>query len=230
MMRAIIVVGAAILAAEVFTEILLQTQPPETPFWEWLITLIATVLAALFAVGVFEYQSRQDERDRQNKLLAALAAELQSNLSILRSGHRTPFFHQVSLPGTQRRYVRYADAKLVPFPPVAAESAIQSGVFDADDVYLLTRIIRELHVHNNEVSYLSSGRLSPTPVHADQTIMVIIATKELDKRQENIEKWCEELIEFLRVQEGIVVHIPPDAEENNDSSSESEPNQTDSHT
>jgi len=222
-MRAIVAVGVAILGAEVFTEILLQLQPPEDPFWEWLITLIATVLAALFAIGVFEYQSRQAERDRQDKLLAALAAELQSNLSILRSGHRTPFFDQVSLPGTQKRYVRYADAKLVPLPPVAAESAIQSGVFDAADVYLLTRIVRALHVHNNEVSYLSSSRLSPTPVHPDQIIMVCIAAKELDKRQETIEKWCEELIEFLRVQEGIEVHIPPDTEENNDdSSSESE--------
>ena len=128
-MRAIVAVGVAILGAEVFTEILLQLQPREDPFWEWLITLIATGLAALFAIGVFEYQSRQAERDRQDKLLAALAAELQSNLSILRSGHRTPFFDQVSLPGTQKRYVRYADAKLVPLPPVAAESAIQSGVF-----------------------------------------------------------------------------------------------------
>jgi peptidoglycan/LPS O-acetylase OafA/YrhL len=89
-MRAVIAVGVAILGAEVFTEILLQAQPPKDPFWEWLITLIATVLAALFAVSVFEYQSRQAERDRQNKLLAAVAAELQSNL-IIRSGHRTPF-------------------------------------------------------------------------------------------------------------------------------------------
>jgi len=110
---------------------------------------------------------------------------------------------------------------LVPLPPVAAESAIKGGVFDADGVYLLTRIVRELHLHNNEVSYLSSTRLGPTPVQADQIIMVLIATKELDKWQETIVKWCEELIEFLRVQEGIEVHILPDTEENNASSFES---------
>jgi hypothetical protein len=147
----------------------------------------------------------------------------------VRSEQRTPFLARVSLPGIlarvslpgiPTRYVKYADAKLVPLPPVAAEAAVQSGVFDADDVYLLIRIVRELHVHNNEVSYISSIRLSPASLHADA---IIVATKELDQRQKTIEKWCEELIEFLREQEGIVVKIPPEPKEDDGGSSEELP-------
>ena len=92
--RALIAVVAAILAAEVFTQLLLEVRPREE-LWEWFIQLTATALAALFAVGVFEYQSRQAEGDRQNRLLAALAAELQSNLDIIRSEHRTAFLARV---------------------------------------------------------------------------------------------------------------------------------------
>jgi hypothetical protein len=137
-----------------------------------------------------------------------LAAELQSNLDIIRSEHRTPFLARVPDPGNpQQQYLPCAPAKLVPLPPVAAEAAIQGAVFDAEDVYLLTRILRELHVHNSEVAYLSSVRLNSSPLNGDA---IIFATKELDDRQSNIEKWCVELLEFLRDQEGIEVPVPTD--------------------
>ncbi len=214
--RAFIVIVTAILAAELFTQVLLETRS-NNELWTWLIELTATSLSALFAVSVFEYQSRQTERDRQYKLLAALAAELQSNLNIISSEHRTPFLARIQLPGTtQMRYVKYAEAKLVPMPPVAAEAAIQSAVFDADDVYLLTRILRELHVHNTEVSYLSSVRSTAAPVFADA---ITFATNELDNRQSKIGTWCEELLEFLREREGIEVDVPPEPNANNGDSS-----------
>jgi len=213
--RAIIAVVAAVLAAGLFTKILLETRP-RAEFWEWLITLAGTGLAALFAVGVFEYQSRQNERDRQKKLLVALAAELQSNLDIIRSEHRTPFITRDQRPGAKTRYVKYADAKLVPMPPIVAEAAIRSGVFDAHDVYLLTRIVRGLHIHNSEVSYLLSIRSNPDPGLADA---VIATTKDRDGRQKTIEKGCKELIEFLREQEGIEVPISLNLEDDNRSSS-----------
>lgn len=126
--RATIVVVVALLLAGLFTWILLQVQPRS--LYEWFIQLTATAVAALLAVGVFEYQSRQAERDRHKRLLAALAAELQSNLHIIRSEPRTPF--------QMRNYKQYADAKLVPMQPIAADAAIRSGVFDADDIYTLT--------------------------------------------------------------------------------------------
>jgi len=190
---------------------------------------MATVLAALFAVGVFEYQSRQTELDRQKNLLAALAAELQSNLHILQSEHRSAFLARVPehrsaflasvLPaGTSTtRYVQYADAKLEPMQSAAADAAIRSGVFDAEDVYLLTRIVGQLYAHNNDVSYLTSVRASLVPVYADA---ITAATQELTKRQETIKKWCEELIEHLRQQEGIVVQIPSESKDNDTRKSE----------
>jgi hypothetical protein len=207
--RATIVIVAAILGAEVFTELLRQKQADL--FWDWLYTLMATVLAALFAVGVFEYQSRQTELDRQKKLLAALAAELQSNLDLIQSEPRSAFLARV-LPAetSTMRYVQYAAAKLAPMQSAAADAAIRSGVFDAEDVYLLTRIVGQLYAHNNDVSYLTSVRASPVPVYADA---IKAATQELTKRQEIIKKWCEELIEHLRKQERIVVQIPSESKE-----------------
>lgn len=172
---------------------------PHAELWDWFITFVATILTALFAIGVFEYQSRRTERDRQDQLLEGFAAELQSNLDILRHEHRTPFISQGPKPGS---YVKYAEAKLIRLEPIVVVETIRSGVFDGDDVYRLTRIVRELQVHNTEVDYLLSFRSAPGRADA-----IIFATNELDQRQERIKTMCEEMINFLR-SEGIRVPTP----------------------
>ncbi len=200
--RAVIAIVAAILGAGIFTKVLLELRP-HAELWDWFITFVATILTALFAIGVFEYQSRRTERDRQDQLLEGFAAELQSNLDILRHEHRTPFISQGPKPGS---YVKYAEAKLVPMEPIAGDAAIRSGVFDAEDVYLVTRIVRDMHVHNSEVAYLSATRLNTAAQHSDA---IIFATKELDQRQERIATMGEELLAFLREHGGIEVPTRP---------------------
>lgn len=209
--RAVVAIVVAILGAVIFLLVLLRFRPL-AELWDWLISLMATLLAALFAIGVFEYQSWRTERDRQDRLLEALSAELQSNLDILRHEHRTPFVSQGKEPGS---YVKYATAKLVPLDPIVVVEIIRSGVFDGDDVYLLTRIARTLQLHNTEVDYLQSLRSTPGPARVDA---VSFATKELDQRQEKIETLCKELIAFLR-SEGVRMPKPAVSEVDTGSSS-----------
>lgn len=196
--RAVVVGGVAVLAGALFTVVLLERRPTEE-LWDWFITVVATFLAALFAVGVFEYQGQQTEKDRQKRLLEALAAELRSNLDLLVHEHRTPFLSEGPTPG---RYFKYADAKLIRLDPIVVTENIRSGVFDAEDVYRLTQIARMLQAHNSDVDYLLSLRSSPVPASADA---IKLAINELDQRQRTIQKLCEELIGFLRSQEGITV-------------------------
>ena len=203
----------AVLSAEIFTQILLETRP-RAELWDWLITFVATGLSALLALGLFGYQSWQTERDRQNQLLAALAGELQSNLDIIRSEHRTPFISRGTKPGS---YFKYADAKLIRLDPIVLVETIRSGVFDAADVYRLTRIVRELQVHNDDIGYLLSLRSAPSTNNDANAI--VLATKELDQRQALIESMCQDLLDFM-VLEGIRVPTPPGEEGSNGGSPE----------
>lgn len=73
-------------------------------------------------------------------------------------------------------------------------------------------------MHNSEVSYLTLVHASPVLV---QPNAVIAKIKELDMRQKRIEKWCEELIEWLREHERIEVAPPSNMEEYSSSSEQS---------
>jgi len=70
-------------------------------------------------------------------------------------------------------------------------------LFDAEETWLLTRIVRELLVHDTEVDFLLSTRSGE---HHSDTLMY--AKDELERRQKEIATWCEEIIENLR-QQGI---------------------------
>jgi hypothetical protein len=88
-----LLVGVAIYAAVVFTEVLLLSRP-SSQLWDWFIELAATLIAATLAVGVgivlFTYQSQKTEEQRRKQILTALAAELHSNLLALMSLPNTP--------------------------------------------------------------------------------------------------------------------------------------------
>jgi len=121
----------ALLAAELFTQILLSWRPREE-LWEWIITGIATFLSLVFALGVFEYQGWRNEEHKRNQFLAALVGELRSTIDSMRSKDRTRIYGRVlKQEGDAKVYL--GDARLVCAPPVAAQAAISSALFDAEE-------------------------------------------------------------------------------------------------
>ena len=193
--RATIPVVVALLLAALFTLVLLSWRPREE-LWEWIITGIATLLSLVFALGVFEYQGWRNDEHKRNQFLAALVGELRSTIDSMRSEDRTPIYGRVlEQEGDAKVYL--GDARLVRVPPVAAQAAISSALFDAEETWLLTRIVRELLVHDTEVDFLLSTRSGE---HHSDTLKY--AKDDLEQRQTAIATWCEEIIENLR-QQGI---------------------------
>jgi hypothetical protein len=185
--------------AKLFTQVLLETQPREE-LWEWFITGMATILSLIFALGLFEYQSWRADKYKRAQILTALAGELRSNIGSMRSPHRTPLFGRVERQGGYA-VVRIGEARLVRTPPVLAQAAISSGLFDAEETLILTKIVRELLVHDTEIDFLLSIRSGEHNLYT-----VWYASQELDERQERLTELFEEIIENLR-QQGV--EAPP---------------------
>jgi len=92
--KAITPVVVALVAAELFSQVLLSWRPREE-LWEWVITGIATLLSLVFALGVFEYQGWRNDEHKRNQFLAALVGELRSTIDSMRSEHRTPIYGRI---------------------------------------------------------------------------------------------------------------------------------------
>jgi hypothetical protein len=165
--------------------------------WDWAIQLAATLISATLAivvgVGLFRYQSRKADEAKGTQLLTALAGELQSSLNILNSEHRTPI---MALNGQQ-----FGTAILMRLPPLVAEEAARSGVFDAEDTLILSNLVRDMGMHNDEVSFLLSVRAAPTTPD-----VLALVSKELNQRQERIAELCTELLQHLKSQN---IKTPP---------------------
>jgi hypothetical protein len=89
---------------------------------------------------------------------------------------------------------------LIRLIPVAAEETIRSGVFDATDAHLLSNLVRQMWAHNDDVTLLSSLRLSSST--REQLVTV---AADLNKRQQEVKRLC---IDFLRLLKAIDIELP----------------------
>jgi len=145
----------------------------------------------------FYWQNQQRDRDRQNKLLSVLGAELHTSLNILRSESQTKIGVQDPASGEG---VMLDESILVTLQLRSVEEAIRSGVFDIDDTLLLVNLANHVDTHNKEVDFLLSIRGGSGNITS-----IISAQKELEERQARIADWCEKLLDHLHNAEGITV-------------------------
>ncbi len=184
----IIICLAAIVVGLLFTLVLYLFRPT-AELWAWFIQFAATLISATLAiaagVGLFAYQRFKSDEARSDQLLTALAGELQSCVAILNTEQRD---RVMALNGQE-----FGTAVLVRMPPLVAEEAVRSGVFDATDTLLLSNLVREMWAHNGEVSFLLSVRSAPITAEA-----LRIVVERFNRREERMREQCNALLEQLK--------------------------------
>jgi hypothetical protein len=181
----------------------------EQPIWDWLFEVAAAFIGTIAAVAVgvylFNYQSQRADEKREEQLLTVLAGETQANLDTLSQA-----------PSTLKR----ADGEvvgsviLVRLMFLAAEEAIRSGVFTSKETLFLSKLIANLQIHNEEVSFILSarrgldetGQVEIEPAHEEAIHYMVI---ELTLRQADIRTHSKELLRILE-EEGIKGPATPD--------------------
>jgi hypothetical protein len=175
----------------------------EKPIWEWLLqvaaTLIGTILAVAVGLWLFHHQARKTDEAREEQLLTTLAGETQANLNIL-SGQPSRF---ESSDGTIDCVV------LIRLGFLVAEEAVRSGVFTSDEARLLSELISNLQVHNDEVHSIKSTRTGLTSTGVVQGEATGYMIEELKLRQEDIRTRSERLLKYLE-EADIKVPSTPD--------------------
>ena len=155
-------------------------------FMSWISTLVATFVGAVLAlavgIGLFNYQAGETDRKRQSQLLEALAAELQANLDLLRSGR----LHLIEAGDKEWKLA------LVHLQPLIIEEAVRSGVFDSEDTHKFIHLERAIRSYNADVSYVLNMRSVLLHRRAYEHVV-----KGLIEQQKWITEACESMLESL---------------------------------
>ena len=165
---------------------------------EWYSTLPGTIfgvgLTALFGIWLLQFESAENDEDKRIKLMTALAGEAQVIVDILRE-EPTP------VPGAGNDET--ARSIMVPLPLTVATEAARSGLFDADDMLFLSKLIAKLQVNNNEAFFMLASRTSILPPEYRRYMDTWLRV-----RQEIIIEESTALLAHLEAEEGIT---PPTA-------------------
>jgi hypothetical protein len=149
----------ALVSAIVFTLVIGIFNPERR--WDWLLTLVATSISALFAVAagiwLFNFQTNAKNDSRTAQLRYAVDVELKETLKALQSadGLNIPFSD-----GTTENVV------ITHLSSLALEEAARSTLFNAETTSNMTTLARCIRAYNMKVSYLlviMSGGVAPQP-------------------------------------------------------------------
>lgn len=142
------IMGASVLVAALFTVLVLFLEPCR--LWDWLIGLVATVVAAVLAVAGGLWLNRQrvraDDASREERIRQALRSELEETIEALDPSGPGLI---VQLPDRSTR-----TAHVTILSPIALEEAYRSGLFEPRVGFNSIRLARKIRVYNFKVSHL----------------------------------------------------------------------------
>lgn len=185
--RALLVGGAALLAAAVFTAVVCQQKP--AVLWDWLITFVATLLSVIAAVALFWYQRDKSDSERQDQLLTALSVELWVVLKIL-DGSRYPVG---STTGEE-----LGTTVMETLPTTVLEETVRSGLYSPEWTSFLVHLVGYIQAHNNDVWYFRSTQVLPKGPAVNEIVRTRV--EYMEWRLGVIEENCRNLVEDLKKQ------------------------------
>lgn len=191
---------AWILFAALLYSLLVLFLAPDGEFWEWLSTLVATLLSVLGAVFLYRHQSNRAEAGRMYLLHMALDADLEALLTRLdpsRDGLSEPL--TITLPPDGRKvsaYLSRGEDRVPMFEEVARSGVLQTR-WESLLYFMLASGVRAYDKACDDYVALYNAASTAPSVGPNTVQAIVNAARIVEEMRGSLIENCEKQREYL---------------------------------